>query len=138
MKNMNFHRAKLMHSPPGTEMPIMTILYTRDFDVERSGRHWNRDDANKSLAKDGIHRPQDMEFGVEYYVTQRGFLRSGRQYRDFDQDEREQIIEDFLTHGSKFTRDKWKIDSSTLHHIRWHNKEAEEEIEDRHFAKAGL
>lgn len=83
-------------------------------------------------------KADDIKHDTLYYIAERGHLHLGRQYRDFDQDEREQIIEDFLTIGSKATRQKWNISSSVLHHIRWHNKEAEEEIEDRHFAKAGL
>jgi len=138
MKNVEFHRVKMDRTPPGSQQPIMVVLYTRDHLKERSSLHRDKVEAYANLIKEGIRKPENMEIGVEYVIAQRGVLHTGRQYRDFDQDEREQIIEDFLTIGSKATRQKWNISSSVLHHIRWHNKEAEEEIEDRHFAKAGL
>lgn len=75
---------------------------------------------------------------MKVYKTQRGIETTTRPYRDIDQDEREQILEDDMTIGAKETKQKWNISSQTLHHIRYHNKEAAVEIEERHFAERGL
>jgi transposase-like protein len=72
------------------------------------------------------------------YITLRGVVTETRPYRDLSQQERAAIIKDFLTIGSKETCQKWNISSSTLHHVRWHNKKLEQKIEDEHFKKFGL
>jgi hypothetical protein len=72
------------------------------------------------------------------YVTQRGQKQKERPYSDLDADEREQILKDSLTMESREVRKKWNISSQTLGHLRYHYKEALEEIEDRHFKEHGL
>lgn len=72
------------------------------------------------------------------YRTARGVETDQRPYKDLDQDEREQILEDDMKMAPREVRAKWNISSQTLHHLRYHNKEAIQEIEDRHFAEHGL
>jgi hypothetical protein len=85
----------------------------------------------------GQEMKRDTTAGMGY-LSQRGKITTTRPYADLNQDEREQILEDHLTIGSKETRAKWNISSQTLHHVRWHNKEAEQEIENKHFGEHGL
>jgi len=134
MKKISFRELELRHY--GNGQGFNAILRDRTGYV-RSNHVFTLPRAIEWFKEFGV-RADNIKPDQLYYISERGFLHTGKQYRDFDQQEREQIIEDFLTHGSKYTRELWKIDSSTLHHIRWHNKEAEEEIEDAHFAKAGL
>lgn len=72
------------------------------------------------------------------YVTQRGQKQTTRPYSDLDADERELILEDSLSMVSREVCKKWNISSQTLGHLRYHYKEALEEIEDRHFKEHGL
>lgn len=72
------------------------------------------------------------------YVTQRGRIVETRPYALLDQDEREQVLEDDMIIGHKATKAKWNISTQTLHHVRYHNKEAAEEIEEQHFKDRGL
>jgi hypothetical protein len=72
------------------------------------------------------------------YVTQRGVVTTTRPYRDLDPIEREEILEDSLTIGGAETRRKWNISRQTLGHLKFHYREALEEIEEDHFRRAGL
>lgn len=74
----------------------------------------------------------------QQYVTQRGTLTDTRPYANLDQDEREQILEDFVSIGSAETKQKWNISRQTLEHVKYYNKEALAEIEEAHFKAAGL
>lgn len=73
------------------------------------------------------------------YVSQRGVEQETRPYRDLDADEREQIVEDILAMGdSKAIMKKWNISRQTYGHIKFHYREAIEELEEQHFREAGL
>ena len=72
------------------------------------------------------------------YKTQRGVVTEHRPYADLDADEREQILEDSLTMPTSELLKKWNISRQTLGHLRFHYKEALEEIEEQHFKERGL
>lgn len=72
------------------------------------------------------------------YTTQRGVVTDHRPYADLDPIEREEILEDYLQLGSAETMKKWNISRQTLGHLKYHYREALEEIEDRHFKEHGL
>lgn len=72
------------------------------------------------------------------YTSMRGVVQTTRPYRDLDADEREEILRDYLELGSKPTIKKWNITRQTLNHLKFHYKEALEEIEDEHFRAHGL
>lgn len=72
------------------------------------------------------------------YTTERGVRTTFRPYKDLDPIEREEILEDYLKLGSKATQQKWNISRQTLSHLKFHYREALEEIEDRHFKEHGL
>ena len=72
------------------------------------------------------------------YISQRGVESENRPYADLDAEEREMILEDLLSMDTKELLKKWNISRQTLGHIKFHYKEALEEIEDRHFKEHGL
>jgi len=75
---------------------------------------------------------------LKVYITQRGVHTHNRPYATLSQEERKGVLEDFLNIGSKKTREKWNISSATLHHVKWHNREVLEKIEDLNFQRIGL
>lgn len=72
------------------------------------------------------------------YTSMRGVGTNFRPYRNLDAEEREQILADSLKIDSKEVRQKWNISSRTLAHLRYHYREALEELEDENFARYGL
>lgn len=75
---------------------------------------------------------------MKTYTTERGVVQTTRPYKDLDADEREDILRDSLQLDTKAVLQKWNISRQTLGHLRFHYKEALEEIEDEHFAEHGL
>lgn len=65
------------------------------------------------------------------YKTQRGVKTAQRPYADLDPEERELILEDYLSIGTGPTLEKWNISRQTLGHLKYHYKEALDEILER-------
>lgn len=72
------------------------------------------------------------------YTTCRGRQTPFRPYGQINRAERKQIIRDWLSMGSRETLKKWNITHSTLGHIKWHNRDLIEQVEDENFERAGL
>lgn len=75
---------------------------------------------------------------MKTYITQRGKVTITRPYAQINAEERLDIIEDNLSHGSLYTMKKWNISMQTLGHIMYHQKKEVEMIEDKHMRENGL
>lgn len=72
------------------------------------------------------------------YTSLRGVETTTRPMGDLSEAEREQVLRDYMTLGSKPTCEKWNIATHTIHHLVWHYKDLVQRIEDEQFRKAGL
>jgi len=72
------------------------------------------------------------------YITLRGVKTDSVPYGQIPLSHRHQIIEQYLSMGSIFVRERWNISMRTLGHIIFHNKEYVRKIEDRNFRNAGI